>query len=431
MAQTFVCYWTYILWIKIKYSLLGNEKNMEPRDWTRFNSHEWLRRVIQQYVGDSVHVPTLVKLELGDPLVGGLSSSMHKLILTWPDDASDQLPKTLVAKTTVPGFQRHFSSSLLGTAREALFYREMGSDDNVQIDLIPKVLYARGSMLTGEVLILMEDLSPVATAGGHLFGNQCWGPPRLPDNVQVDPVSALETIFLRVADIHAKYWRDEQLFSVPWLKMSDYIQGRNREQWEFAIERIKMKWQTVVKGIDQKTTSVKWSNKVRSEIDIVISNTNWDNFLRRFNISLPNTAFTLTHGDFHASNILWAWGNTSRPFYLVDWSEVGIFCPFTDLAQFVISHINVPMRREHEERIFKLYHDRLVQQGISPKTFPIESCWARYKSGGIERWTSMLIILATLGLPDAATQFFHDQVGAFIEDHSDQNTCLMTPYSML
>jgi len=402
---------------------------MEPQDWKNFNSYVWLRRIIQEYMGDSIKVPEIVKVEHGDQLVGGLSAQMHRLILSWPDGADDRLPRSLVVKTVHSGFSSHLSSAMMGHAREALFYHKYGTAKDSQISNIPKVLYAKGSMMTGDVLILMEDLSPVASAGGHLFGNQCWGPPQLPKDANIDPMVALETIFLSAADMHAKYWRQESLLSESWMKMVSYLQGKNRSQWEFATDRIKMKWQKLLKAAEEKTTGVKWSDTVISEINTTMANTNWNNFQRRFDVSSPDTPFTLCHGDFHASNLLWVWKQKDIPFYLVDWSEISVYCPFTDLAQFMISHVTTELRREHELRIFTAYYNRLVERGVSPKTFPIEACWARYKAGGIEKWTSMLIIMASFNLPDAAIQWFHDQVHDFIEDHGgEKNACLVTPY---
>jgi len=165
-------------------------------------------------------------------------------------------------------------------------------------------------------------------------------------------------------------------------------------------------------------------------MSIALKNTSWDLFRRRMNIKDPHTAFTLCHGDFHASNMLWA-GGAKKPFYLVDWSEVGVFCPFTDIAQFLVSNATVELRRKHEKRLFESYHNRLIERGVSPEIFPLEVCWENYKAGGIERWLQMFALLASFNLdnpknfPDFAVVWFQNQVQAFIQDHA--NGCKLEP----
>ncbi|KAL6073840.1 APH domain-containing protein [Balamuthia mandrillaris] len=387
----------------------------------------------------------------GKGLGGGLNGSMFRLHLTWADDgstSSDNVPESptlrphsFVVKTLAPDFTKRLSSILLGSAREAHFYhgfasyqapRALGSVSECAAvrSVVPRIYHAEGSYFTGDYVLVMEDLSHrEACLGSHVLGNQCWGPVKnFPKLLQTEEVGVqmLEEVFVAMADVHAAFWRDEKLLEHSWLKAADWLKGRDRARWELAVEGMRRKWRTLLESIQQKKTSVKWSETVIRSIEDSLAATSWESFRQSFDVTSANTPFTLCHGDFHAANILWVPDEkqprgSNENVYMVDWSEVGIFCPFTDIAQFMISNATIKLRRKHEHRIFKGYHRRLVEKGICEHTFPLEECWERYKRGGIERWLQMLIYMAQIGLPDPSVAWFHDQVAAFIEDHNPKH----------
>jgi thiamine kinase-like enzyme len=388
----------------------------------------------------------LLRVEVSkDGLGGGHIGAMFRLVLTWDGadnaalaDGDVDRPRTLVVKTLAPGFR--LSSILLGSAREAYFYRNFASDlagsavEEIR-SVVPHVFHADGSWLTGDYVIVMEDLSRTgARLGSHVMGNQCWGPVKdFPAQLQSEEVSLqmLEEVFEAMADVHAAFWRNKSLLQHSWLKSADWLQGRQRARWELAMDGMRRMWDKIKSKIEQGKTSVEWSDEVVRAMDDSLALTSWDTYQRSFDVSQPTTPFTLCHGDFHAANVLWVPGRArtdadeddpERPrvgtkVYMVDWPEVGIACPFTEVAQFMISNASIELRRKHERRLFAAYHARLLSEGVCGQTFPLEACWERYKRGGVERWLQMLALLAHLGLPDFSITWFHDQVAAFVRDH--------------
>jgi len=398
------------------------EKYLPPNGASTKVSTFWLMNVLQSHFGAKISVP-LMEITLHNMSTGLIGQRLFKLQLLWPKGSPSLLPKNLIVKTVVPN--EYFSSILLGSAREALFYKDF-SQKLDQFRVLPKIYFAEGSMISGEFLILMEDLSLQDTVpGGHIFGNQCWGSVEIPRGIENDPVATLETIFLSMADVHAHYWRDTSLLKYRYLKATNWLQGRGRIEWEFGISKIKERWERLM------ASKVKFSDDIINAMSIALKNTSWDSFCRRLNIKDPHIAFTLCHGDFHANNLLWAGGAKKQPLFLVDWAEVGVFCPFTDLAQFLISNATIDLRRKNEKQLFNIYHKRLIQKGVSPEIFSLEVCWENYKAGGIERWLQMFIILASVNLdnpknfPDFAVIWFQNQVQAFIQDHA--NDCKLEP----
>jgi thiamine kinase-like enzyme len=392
-------------------------------------SKEWLRKVIEEKL--QMDVPEISNFEIiRESLQPGLNGELTKIIIKWCDEITDsRIPRSVIVKTSRPSMLNFIVSAFTGSLREALFYQFMDSDDTLGV--MPTIYYSQAVTETGEYVIVMEDLSGTTVPGGHLFGNQCWGKVELPSDVEQNPVKILEVLFKHAAQMHAKYWRDKKLLKHSWLRNVDYLNGSDKDKWEFSMYQIQEKWENLMSIVKNNQTTVKWSDKLINEMNFALRRTNWKAYQKTFNIKKPKTAFTLCHGDFHAGNVLWSndQQHCKTPFYLVDWAEVGVQCPFTDLAQFVIGNVSIDVRRKHEEELFNIYHKQLIESGVDAETFPLEVCWYRYKSGGIERWLQMLTILASIdGLQDSAIQWFHDQVSAFIEDHGTCTTPLFTAF---
>jgi len=293
-------------------------------------------------------------------------------------------------------------------------------------------------LFTGEFTFIMQDLSATTISGSHMLGNQCWGAVDIPKELYEDPVCIFEAVFCRTADLHAKYWRDRNLLKLDWLKGAQWLQGKDRARWELAMLNMRRRWTRVMEAVKSGETKVKWSQEVIKAMESSLKQTSWNNYLRNFNINAENTPFTICHGDYHAGNLLWCGKKDPQQLlYFIDWSEVGVFCPFTDLAQFLISNATVEVRRQYEKRIIRTYYDRLVEKGISQEVFPFSDCWLRYQRGGMEKWLSMLTLLAGLSLdnpkalPDQYISWFHNQVAEFLADHSMvEPGPLMTAYCM-
>jgi aminoglycoside phosphotransferase (APT) family kinase protein len=179
------------------------------------------------------------------------------------------------------------------------------------------------------------------------------------------------------------------------------------------------------KNTKMSNTDIIWSRKLISIIDKSFAYSTWPNFQKEFANSTP---FTLCHGDFHAANMINKQDNT---IILLDWSEVGIWSPMTDIGQLFISDIKPNVRRSNEVQLIKHYWHQLIQNGVSAGEYPFEECWKSYESSPIERWIWMFAYLSGLDLPAKAIQYFHDQLLSFIEDHSDRPYYILKPVSVV
>ena len=75
------------------------------------------------------------------------------------------------------------------------------------------------------------------------------------------------------------------------------------------------------------------------------------------------------------------------------------------------------MREDCWRRAVETYYHRLVSLNPSvAASMSLDDCVAEYVSGGAGRWFWFLPILAAM-CPPKMTQFFHDQVLAFVKYH--------------
>eukprot|EP01112_Ceratiomyxa_fruticulosa_P016465 TRINITY_DN4984_c1_g2_i1.p1 TRINITY_DN4984_c1_g2~~TRINITY_DN4984_c1_g2_i1.p1 ORF type:complete len:482 (-),score=94.35 TRINITY_DN4984_c1_g2_i1:178-1623(-) len=390
---------------------------------------EWLQRVLENHIKSGKgwkrnenpplgeELPLIESIEIPDKNVGwGLSSSLFQINVKWAGANHENFPTSFVVKWIPTHFDKKKISISLGSSREALFYNWLHEEkEHIFDDILPQSFYAYGSQFSGDFVLLTENLdNEDRILSRAILGNQCWPKVDIPEKFNIDQGYLLEVIFLKYADINARFWRDKRLLQNSWMKAVDWIQGKERGSWELAMAAMASMWRECVDSGKTKD----WSVEVVTQMDVALQHTSWANFRNSFDIHDVTTPFTLCHGDFHAGNLIWAGGNEPHPFFLLDWTEVGVFCPFTDLAQFIISNATIELRRREELRLFKAYYAKLISNGVNPEVFTFDACWNRYVKGGIEKWLQLLVLMTARNFIDAnAAKWFHDQLQSFIVDH--------------
>ncbi|KAL2654249.1 hypothetical protein R1flu_022377 [Riccia fluitans] len=357
---------------------------------------------------------------------GGLVGLLYSIELRYGKrDSSAGYPHSLVVKQGKEHFQARLKARYSGSAREALFYQQLVPKHGILSSCVPEIYYSRGDLRSGECIIVMEDLQDQAVPSGHLLGNQCWG--EVPIPIELEMVSreeVLRTVFMKMAEIHVHFWRDKQLLGHDWLKGVPWRKGGGKLTWEVAMLNMRSRW---IRVRDHST----FTPLLTETIDCLLERTSWSRWQKLNDIESPDTPFTLVHGDFHANNILFLIEKREPRTIFVDWSEVGIGCPFTEMAQFMISNATIEFRRAHERSLFNSYYSYLIDSGVDASRFPRAKCWERYQSGGIERWLQFLILLDCANLPEFSLVWFSRQVESFLQDHSSSvPECFNSVYVM-
>jgi len=347
----------------------------------------------------------------------GLTGAISRLRLVYGEDVdATAYPQHLILKTA-PNQAR---AAMLGNGREAQFYDHPFSQTEVLRGLLPRMVYSRGDVTTGDIVIIMEDIG--AKPGVHgvnmRFGNQVWGLPAdrtLPDaDTQRE---TLRTVFLTAARWHATYWRDERLLEHSWMKTTAWLRGEQQARWEGMMAFGRNGWETCKSRMKEEGSplaSMQWSDKLIDVVSRSFESASWDALQKR----LKDLPFTLTHGDFHGSNMMWM-EEEEQPLRLFDWSEVGPWEPCADLGQCIISDVRPDVWKGHDETLLKAYWDELIRLGVSADDFPYELCLERYQRAPVARWIWLFGVLCGLSLPAVAMQYFHDQLLAYIEAHGD------------
>jgi hypothetical protein len=333
-----------------------------------------------------------------------------------------RVPLVFKVSTTTP------LAILLGLAREALFYcswAQLPTAAGAECALggvLPRVYHAEGCMATGEKVLVMEDLSAAgAVQLGHVFGGAgAW--PGNPNNWGKDvaaltrglppglgEAAATRLAFGAAATLHAPFWGCAALAAKPWLRGAGWIAGADREAWEQAQSHTREQWAQVKSRLGTASYTVNWDPRLVACIDAALAKVSWE----AFQTELRSRPFTLVHGDFHPANLLLVDGG--RGVRLIDWEAVGLGSGPQELGQFMISHVEPGARAAMERGAVAAYHAELTR--LNPRVgMTLAECWAEYVAGGLGRWLYFLPFDGW-GAPPAVSQFFCDQVLAFIVAH--------------
>ena len=402
---------------RILEKLTGRSKVAPPRPGDDSVNVEWMRGVLEKNGYTQFKIKGLMIGDLNDNR--GLAGQINKIRLEYDDEhtVAPYPPTHFVLKMTRSGFGGRVNSVFHGTGREAKFYASERYRSLAH--LYPRVYYSHGSLWYGEMTILLEDVTVQAsTPLNFVFGNQIWGVPKAVEPPR-DVVATLETVWTLTAQQHARFWNDPTLLNEPWLKANDWYHGKGRQEWEIMLARSKAFWEAAKVKAADKATGWNFSKKLSDIIDMSFEKSSWEAMQKHINTH----PFTLTHGDYHASNMFLVrkeGANVDTPI-MFDWSEVGPWEPTADLGQMLISDVK-PEFYKHTKQLVRKYHQTLIESGVSESTFPWDACWNSFCRAGVERWIFMFPILTIFPIPANGIQYFHDQILAFIEAHCPTTT---------
>ena len=243
-------------------------------------------------------------------------------------------------------------------------------------------------METGEKRVIMEDLSDFVDSGA-LFG------PGNPNNWsrelrsyeeragRPEPARVAEVTFRAYARLHARYWRDEKLLGLSWLRGAEWVSGENRRAFEESQSYAQAQWKRAKESLQVQ----QWFDPlVFAAVEKTAGGVSWERQQQRLN---RQSHWTLVHGDCWPGNVMW---HREGRVKLVDWEMAGVGSGPQDLGQYVISNMEPAVRRECERRIVGAYFAELEACGVRGHSF--DECWREYTVGGTERWLWFLCYFA-------------------------------------
>ena len=362
----------------------------------------WLTRQLQtaKLVGSARRVSsaTLNDVEANR----GLASVVHRVRVVLDDGAA----LDLILKRSFDSIDGRKNVIVGCWWREAKFLTSDFARDDTVAPYTQSVVAASGSALLGEFAILMRDVTkaPFECGGlNYLYGNQIWGHNgrKLSDAAIL---STLERVWLAAAPMHAKFFNDRALLDHQWLRGAPWLIGEGRMRWELALDTTRRGWYAALPrlagiGIEERFIALLTRSIEHSSFD-------------EFQLHIRNAPFTLTHGDFHASNMM----ISATSLQMLDWSEVGLCEPSADVGQTIVSDIPSTLYDRIEPALRK-YHAVLAAE----HDYPWVQFRADFGNATISRWVFMFALLADFPLPPALMLYFQTNMLAFIKLYGDMN----------
>ncbi len=109
----------------------------------------------------------------------------------------------------------------------------------------------------------------------------------------------------------------------------------------------------------------------------------------------PEDKLSILHFDLRADNLFFDWDTPEDPLIVFDWSLAYLGRGVFDLSFTLGFSLATDLRRQVEKDIVKLYHQRLLDRGISGYSF--DECWTDYLTGLLVK---TITTLATFSLAD-------------------------------
>ena len=149
----------------------------------------------------------------------------------------------------------------------------------------------------------------------------------------------------------------------------------------------------------------------------------WDNFL--LDEEESSVPFTITHGDFHAGNVMWMPGDSAFPVRILDWELVGVGHSSRDVGMYIIGGLDhSKYSPDFYENLLRLYHE-LIKVNPTIKHFSFDVCFRDFLIGGMRTWLFLLPFLSKLIPGDI--DFLSNQLESFRAMHNLQPGNLRFP----
>jgi hypothetical protein len=292
---------------------------------------QWLTQMLHEHnvAPESVQVTgfTITDPGVSDSFAGQIA----RLHLTY-NQGNPGLPTTMILKLHAPEPQlREFMKGFY--TMEVRFYQELAS----AVSLRSPVCYlARASDDGSEMVMLLEDLAPVATIG--TMQTQC---------TAEQAVSAAR----QLGRFHGEWWGNPALDEIAWLQTIDANpQGST--------------WQLLVHALD--TFPARFGQHASTPVlAFVRSIVEQQPVVQGLYRARP---YGLLHGDFRITNLAFTSGETHPPVYAFDWQLVRKGVPTRDLAWFLLSSLTIEQRESWITDMLSSYEAGLQDVGFDTRS---------------------------------------------------------------
>jgi hypothetical protein len=118
--------------------------------------------------------------------------------------------------------------------------------------------------------------------------------------------------------------------------------------------------------------------------------------MNRLGVELPTT---IVHGDYRLDNMFFASRKGGPEFAVIDWQIASRGAGVFDVAYFVAGTLPAEERRAREREIVKLYHDTLIEHGVTG--YSLDQCWEDYRLSVLFLLVYSVIAIGSLDMANA------------------------------
>ena len=260
----------------------------------------------------------------------GMVGQLARLTISYSSDATP-LPPHMIAKLPSPYEANRAQMQMFRYyTREALFYREVALRAGVRA---PHCYWSAIDFENNLSALLLEDL-------GHL---------EVSDQIAGMTPEHAERAIRAVASLHAKWWASPELDELEWM---DYGNGPVTMQ---AVPLFDYAWPVFLSNGFEKLLSpeqIALGAAVNKHFGTLLNDFGGD----------PRT---ICHTDFRSENMFFGEPGSDEDVVILDWQLTTRSGGPYDVAYLLAQSLTTADRRQHEDRLLALYHQCLVEGGVS------------------------------------------------------------------
>ena len=286
----------------------------------------------------------------------GFIGQLARVRLTYDRDEANA-PASLVAKfpTLDPG-GRAIGNLFRFYEREVRFYEEIGGDCGLRA---PKRYFSHADPAADQYILLLEDMAHA----------------RVGNDLDACTVAQAELVIRHAAQFHARWWESAALDRLAWMPNTNdpvhqSAQPAYQQAWPVFLG---MYGDRLSPGL--RATGEALQHRIISVLD-----------------QLAAGPRTISHGDYRGDNMFF--GPQDGQLTLCDWQISTKGRGAFDIAYFLSMSIPADVRKREEMRLLRLWHDTLVERGVTD--YPWEQALYDYRLAMLYCWVYVVISIGSL-----------------------------------
>lgn len=284
----------------------------------------------------------------------GITGQVARVNLDY-DIEEPAAPKTLIAKFHSNAIQARTVINSLGMyEKEHLFYQHGAGKAGLST---PKCYYS-DYQTNGTTVLLLEDMTPARSIGSELSPTQ------------------LEMVIQQMSSFHAYWWEHPRLTDILGPDDPDGVRSTSLR----VQEVVQAKWELVVKLAGDNLP-----DPMRTIGQRIVNN------LSSIGANLfTSPPLTLIHGDMSGDNLLFTTSEGDQPFTVIDWQLCKRGRGTYDIGS-LLGTLPPEQRRKSEMSLLEMYHQILVESGVSGYSF--EQCLSDYRLTALQQFANLFFVI--------------------------------------